>query len=91
MIAIAVLVVALSPHSMLVEKPNHEMCGPAPTVIEDQIKPTVAFVAPPAVVPPAPVFYTVPQANARTFRLFSPVLRQGRSIGGLPCTNGSCR
>ena len=91
MIAIAVLVVALSPHSMLVEKPNHDMCGPAPAVIEDQIIPPVALVAPPAVAPTAPVFYTVPQASTRTFRLFSPVLRQGRSIGSLPCTNGSCR
>ena len=88
MLAIAVLVMALSPHSALVEKPDHDMCAPAVVGKLNATAVPVYVVPPPVVTVPT---YVTPQVNVRGFRLFSTVLRQGRFSSGSSCTSGSCR
>ena len=87
MLGILVLVIGISPHGVLVDKPNHNLCDEPvalvqPMALVQPVAPTV-FIAPSAV----PV-YAQPVYSYRS--IFRPVIRRGQFTVA-PCTTGSCR
>jgi len=81
MLGILVLVIGISPHGVLVEKPNHNLCD-EPAALAQPVAPSV-IIAPAAV----PV-YAQPVYSYRS--IFRPVIRRGQFTVA-PCTTGSCR
>lgn len=81
MLGILVLVIGISPHGVLVEKPNHNLCD-EPMVLVQPVAPSVV------ITPPAVPVYAQPVYSYRS--IFRPVIRRGQFTVA-PCTTGSCR
>jgi len=96
MLGILVMVIGVSPHGYLVEKPNHSLCAepmasapliaqPVPQLVDAPVAPVYPAVA-------APV-YPVPVSPQQVYfyrPLFRSVIRRGQ-FSVSPCTSGGCR